>query len=113
GLAWQPLDGLPREAAAAQPDDAARLAPRACHVHLKNYRMDAASGRLHLGAALEEGALDWRRMLAALRAAGYDDALCLEFTRFDAAPLTERLAADLAFAREAWRAAAPDAEEPA
>lgn len=114
GLAWQPLDGLPREAATAQPDDAARLAPRACHVHLKNYRVDAASGRLHLGASLAEGALDWRRILAALRAAGYEDALCLEFTRFDAAPLALRLAEDLAFARRAWRdAGAGDAETPA
>jgi sugar phosphate isomerase/epimerase len=106
-LAWQPLDGLPQGQVGAQPADAARLGPRARHVHLKNYRVDAASGRLHLGASLARGALDWRRILATLRRGGYDGALCVEFTRFDAAPLEERLAADLAFARQAWEEAPP------
>jgi sugar phosphate isomerase/epimerase len=113
GLVWQPLDGLPAEEAAAQPDDAGRLAARTRHVHLKNYVVDPASGRLHLGASLAEGALDWGRILAALRRSGYDDTLCLEFTRFAAGPLESRLAADLSFARRAWDDAAdpPGMEE--
>jgi sugar phosphate isomerase/epimerase len=96
-LNYQVLDFLPEGEAAAQPADAARLAGRARYFHLKNYRVQG--GRLVHGASLAAGALDCAALLRAAFAAGYAGPLAIEFLSFDARPLEEKLAADVAWLR--------------
>jgi len=100
-LNYQVLDFLPADAAADQPADAARLAGNARYFHLKNYQPnDDAGGPLLPGGSLRKGALDYRAILAAARAAGYDGPMTIEFLAADARPMEEKLADDVAFVRE-------------
>jgi len=97
-LAYQPLDGLRASEAAAQPDDARRLAPLSRHFHVKNYR--DVDGTLELSAPLADGALDYGPILAAAVEAGYEGPLLLEFVSDDASiSFRERVAADAAALR--------------
>jgi sugar phosphate isomerase/epimerase len=99
-LNYQVLDLLLPERAAEQPDDAARLVPRARYFHLKNYRPNPqAGGPLLPGASLEEGVLDYRAILAAALAAGYADPLTIEFLSFAPRPVEEKLRDDAAYLR--------------
>jgi sugar phosphate isomerase/epimerase len=99
-LNYQVLDGLPQRLAAAQPDDARRLAPRARYFHLKNLRPAAdGQGPMAPGASLAEGVLDYRAILAAAFAAGYAGPLTIEFLSFAPLPVEEKLAADTAWLR--------------
>jgi sugar phosphate isomerase/epimerase len=99
-LNYQVLDFLPVGAAADQPEDARRLAGRARYFHLKNYRPQPdGGGRLVHGASLEDGALDYRALLAAAFAAGYSGPLAIEFLAADARPLETRLGRDVAWLR--------------
>jgi sugar phosphate isomerase/epimerase len=68
-----------------------RLAPHAVHVHAKDFKITPASlagsapglrslgGALLAGSAVGEGNVDTRACLAALRAAGYDGFLSIEY----------------------------------
>jgi sugar phosphate isomerase/epimerase len=99
-LNYQVLDFLAPAEAASQPDDAARLVPRARYFHLKNYRPNPEpEGRLLPGAALGEGVLDYRAILRSALAAGYAGPLTVEFLALDSRPLAEKLAADVRFVR--------------
>ena len=99
-LNYQVLDFLPAHAAAAQPEDAARLVPLARYLHLKNYQRSAApDAPLLLGAALADGALDYRAILASALGAGYAGPMTVEFLAADARPLEDKLAADVAWLR--------------
>jgi sugar phosphate isomerase/epimerase len=98
-LNYQVLDALPPSAAAAQPDDAARLVGHARYFHLKNYRPSAEGSPLQLGASLEHGALDYRAILGAAVGAGYRGPLTIEFLSGEPRPTEEKLAADVAFVR--------------
>jgi len=67
------------------------------HVHVKNsaWRMDAAGKWKAESAKLEEGIVDWRRVVADLRSVGYDGYLSLEdFSELDTLTKLKR---DLAF----------------
>jgi sugar phosphate isomerase/epimerase len=100
-LNYQVLDGLPPAAVPQQPDDARRLVPLARYVHLKNYRPGPEpDAPLQLGGSLARGVLDLRKLVAAILEAGYDGPMTIEFLAFDARPLEERLAADVAFLRD-------------
>lgn len=99
-LNYQVLDFLPPDAAAAQPADAARLAPLARYCHLKNYQFnEAAGGPLLPGGSLAGGALDYRTILAALLGAGYRGPLTIEFLAADPRPVEEKLGEDVRFLR--------------
>jgi sugar phosphate isomerase/epimerase len=99
-LNYQVLDFLPPEAAPLQPADATALIPHARYFHLKNYRPnDTAGGPLLLGAALADGVLDYRAILAAALDAGYAGPLTVEFLAADARSVEDKLAADVAFVR--------------
>lgn len=99
-LNYQVLDFLPPEAAPSQPADAAALVPYARYFHLKNYRPnDTAGGALLLGAALADGVLDYRAILAAALDAGYAGPMTIEFLAADARSVADKLAADVAFVR--------------
>lgn len=103
-LNYQVLDFLPPEQAAAQPEDAARLAPRARYFHLKNYRPAAEpDGPLQLGGALADGVLDQAKLLHAALDAGYLGPLVIEFTSFGPGALAGKLAADVDFVRGVLR----------
>lgn len=100
-LNYQVLDLLPESAIGAQADDAARLAGAARYFHLKNYRRNpSAGGPLLPGASLRSGALDYRAILPAAWRAGYAGPLTFEFLSWEARPLEEKLADDVAFVRE-------------
>lgn len=99
-LNYQVLDALPQALAAAQPDDARRLVPRARYFHLKNMRPAAdGAGPMPPGASLAGGVLDYRAILAAAFEVGYAGPLTLEFLSFEPRPLEEKLAADVAWLR--------------
>lgn len=101
-LNWQPSDLIRPEEIALQPADATRLVPRARYVHLKSYQRhpgDAAAPCLP-GGSIREGALDWRAILQAVFAAGYEGPLTIEFLSWAPRPLEEKLADDVAFVRE-------------
>ena len=99
-LNYQVLDFLPPEEAPLQAADAATLVRHARYVHLKNYRPnDTPGGPLLLGAALADGVLDYRAILASALAAGYAGPMTIEFLAADARPVEEKLAADVAFVR--------------
>lgn len=99
-LNYQVLDFLPPDEAGAQPEDAARLVPRARYFHLKNYRKNSEpGGRLLPGASLAEGVLDYRGILRSAFAAGYAGPLTIEFLSHAPRPVEEKLAADAAFVR--------------
>src|SRR5690606_16682679 len=70
------------------------------YFHLKNY-IPSADGRspLQLGAALADGALDYRAILAAALRGGYRGPLTIEFLSGEPRPLVEKIAADAAFVR--------------
>jgi sugar phosphate isomerase/epimerase len=100
-LNYQVLDFLPPEEAERQAEDAARLVGRARYLHLKNYQPNPEPGAPLLpGAALGAGALDYRAILRAVVAAGYDGPMTIEFLAADARPVEEKLAADAAFVRD-------------
>ncbi|HZN66221.1 MAG TPA: sugar phosphate isomerase/epimerase family protein [Tepidisphaeraceae bacterium] len=78
-----------------------RYAPRAKHTHVKNinYPPDLAEQRRPVGldygkycCPLDEGNLDLRRVVAILRAAGYDRTLCVEDESIGKAPQETKLA---------------------
>jgi len=99
-LNYQVLDLLPQRLAAAQPDDARRLVPRARYFHLKNTRPAAdGEGPMPPGGSLAGGVLDYRAILAAAFDAGYAGPLTIEFLSFEPRPVEEKLAADVAFLR--------------
>jgi sugar phosphate isomerase/epimerase len=99
-LNYQVLDLLPQREAAAQPDDARRLAPLARYFHLKNTRPAAdGAGPMPPGGSLSGGVLDYRALLAAAFEAGYAGPLAIEFLSFEPKPVEEKLAADVAFVR--------------
>jgi sugar phosphate isomerase/epimerase len=99
-LNYQVLDFLPPEAVGQQADDATRLVRLARYFHLKNYQAnpDGVSSLLP-GGSLAEGVLDYRAILRAAYAAGYDGPLTIEFLAADDRPVEEKLAADVAFIR--------------
>lgn len=99
-LNYQPMDALPADQAALQPEDAALLAPLSRYVHLKNYRANPEPGGplLH-GGSLEHGVLDVAAMMRAVLVAGYAGPFSVEFLAFDARPVEEKLASDVAFVR--------------
>jgi sugar phosphate isomerase/epimerase len=99
-LNYQVLDLLPQSLAAAQPDDARRLVPRARYYHLKNVR-PAADGRgpMPPGASLAGGVLDYRAILAAAFAAGYAGPLTIEFLSWEPKPVEAKVAEDAAWLR--------------
>jgi sugar phosphate isomerase/epimerase len=74
-----------------------RLAPRVCHVHVKNVTYPARAPRdlpaweygRHV-APIPEGDLDYRRLIGLLRAAGYSGALSLEDESLATFPPAER-----------------------
>lgn len=100
-LNYQVLDVLPMDEADAQPADAARLVPHARYLHLKNYRpAEAPGGRMLPGGSLPHGALDYRALLRSVVEAGYRGPMTHEFLAFDARPVEEKLAEDVAFVRE-------------
>jgi 3-dehydroshikimate dehydratase len=99
-LNYQVLDLLPQRLAAAQPEDARRLVPRARYFHLKNTRPAADGlGPMPPGASLAGGVLDYRAILAAAFEAGYAGPLTIEFLSFEPRPVEEKLAEDVAFLR--------------
>lgn len=107
-LNYQVLDLLPQRLAAAQPEDARRLVPRARYFHLKNTRPAAdGDGPMPPGGSLAGGVLDYRAILAAAFGAGYRGPLTLEFLSFEPKPLEEKLAADAAHARQLLAELAP------
>jgi sugar phosphate isomerase/epimerase len=100
-LSYQVLDFLPPAAVPGQAADAARLAGRARYFHLKNYqRNPEGDGPLYPGGSLRHGVLNYRAILSAALAAGYDGPLAIEFLAADARPLEQKLADDVAFVRE-------------
>jgi sugar phosphate isomerase/epimerase len=99
-LNYQVLDLLPQSLAAAQPEDARRLVPRARYFHLKNLRPAAdGAGPMPPGASLAGGVLDYRAILRAAFEAGYAGPLTIEFLSHEPRPVEEKLAADVAFLR--------------
>lgn len=103
-LNYQVLDFLPPSLVDQQPDDAARLVRFAKYFHLKNYMPNPdAGGPLFPGGSIEHGVLDYRAILGAALAAGYDGPLTFEFLAFDERPVEEKLAADVAFVRSVLR----------
>jgi sugar phosphate isomerase/epimerase len=100
-LNYQVLDFLPAAEAAAQPADAARLAPLARYFHLKNYQPNPdADGPLFPGGGIAHGVLDYRAILGAAARAGYRGPLTIEFLAADPRPVEEKLAEDVAFVRQ-------------
>jgi len=101
-LNYQVLDGLPAAEAAAQPDDARRLAPRSGYFHVKNYRANPVrGGPLVLGGDLETGVLDYVPIFAAAVEAGYRGPYGIEFVAFDARPVEGKVASGIAWLRRA------------
>lgn len=101
-LNYQVLDGLPAAEAAAQPDDARRLAPRSSYFHVKNYRANPVpGGPLLLGGDLETGVLDYLPIFSAAVEAGYRGPYGIEFVAFDARPVEGKVAAGIAWLRRA------------
>ena len=99
-LNYQVLDLLPQRLAAAQPEDARRLVPRARYFHLKNLRPAAdGAGPMPPGASLAGGVLDYRAILRAAFEAGYAGPLTIEFLSYEPKPVQEKLAGDVAFLR--------------
>jgi len=99
-LNYQVLDLLPQRLAAAQPEDARRLVPRARYFHLKNVRPAAdGAGPMPPGASLAGGVLDYRAILGAAFEAGYAGPLTIEFLSYEPKPVQEKLAGDVAFLR--------------
>jgi len=99
-LNYQVLDFLPMAAAPDQPADAARLIPLARYFHLKNYQANPdGEGPLYPGGSLEGGFLDYRAILKAAVAAGYDGPMTIEFLAADERSVQEKLAADVRFVR--------------
>jgi len=99
-LNYQVLDFLPPGEAARQAEDATRLVPHARYVHLKNYQPNAEpDGPLLPGGTLAGGALDYRAILRAAVATGYDGPMTIEFLAADARPIEDKLAEDVAFVR--------------
>ena len=99
-LNYQVLDLLPQRLAAAQPEDARRLVPRARYFHLKNTRpAPDGAGPMPPGGSLAGGVLDYRAILAAAFDAGYAGPLTIEFLSFEPKPVEEKLAADVAWLR--------------
>lgn len=114
-LNYQVLDLLPQRLAAAQPEDARRLVPRARYLHLKNTRPAADGvGPMPPGGSLAGGVLDYRAILAAAFEVGYAGPLTIEFLSFEPRPIEEKLAADVAWLRgvlaELGRPRAPGGE---
>ncbi|MCP3987061.1 MAG: TIM barrel protein [bacterium] len=100
-LNYQVLDLLPQDAAPHQPADAARLVRHARYFHLKNYQVKSdGQGPLLPGGSLENGVLDYRALLNAALAAGYEGPMTVEFLSFEDRPLQERLARDVAWVRK-------------
>jgi len=103
-LNYQVLDALPGSLAAAQPGDAAALAPRSRYLHLKNYRPgEDPDAPLLPGASLADGVLDYTAILAAAFEAGYDGPLAIEFLSFEPVPVEEKLERDLRWLRGVLR----------
>jgi sugar phosphate isomerase/epimerase len=99
-LNYQVVDLLPQRLAAAQPDDARRLVPRARYYHLKNFRPAAdGEGPMPPGASLAGGVLDYRAILGAAFAAGYAGPLTIEFLSWEPISVEQKLAADVAWLR--------------
>lgn len=100
-LNYQVLDLLPQTQAAAQPEDARRLVPRARYYHLKNVQpAKDGAGPMPPGAALGRGVLDYRAILAAAFAAGYAGPLTIEFLSWEPKSVDEKVAEDAAWLRE-------------
>jgi sugar phosphate isomerase/epimerase len=99
-LNYQPLDSLRQEQAVEQPDDCARLIGRSRYFHVKNYYPNADGGGLVTPfASIADGVLDYRSILRAAAAGGYDGPLSIEFLATDDRPAEEKLAQDAAFLR--------------
>jgi sugar phosphate isomerase/epimerase len=99
-LNYQVLDFLPPTEIDGQANDAARLVPYAKYFHLKNYQLNpGGDGPLFPGGSLAGGVLDYRAILKAALAAGYDGPLTIEFLAADPRPVEDKLADDAAFVR--------------
>ncbi len=99
-LNYQVLDFLPMTAAAQQPSDASRLIGKAAYFHLKNYQANPdGEGPLYPGGSLESGFLDYRAILKAAVAAGYDGPMTIEFLAADERSVSDKLDADVRFVR--------------
>jgi sugar phosphate isomerase/epimerase len=99
-LNYQVVDLLPQREAEAQPADARRLVPLARYYHLKNMRPAAdGAGPMPPGASLAGGVLDYRAILAAAFAAGYEGPLTIEFLSFAPRSVDEKLAEDARWLR--------------
>jgi sugar phosphate isomerase/epimerase len=107
-LNYQVLDFLPPREIEAQPQDAARLVPRARYFHLKNYQRQAGQpdGPLLPGGSLAGGALDYRAILRAALRAGYAGPLTIEFLSWEQRSTEDKLRDDVAFVREVLAGAA-------
>jgi sugar phosphate isomerase/epimerase len=98
-LNYQVLDALPQERVGEQAADCRELVGRAAYFHLKNYRAPGDGGPLQPGGSLEDGALDYRAILAAAHDAGYAGPMTLEFLSWDPIPAEEKLTRDIAYLR--------------
>lgn len=99
-LNYQPLDSLSEaEAEAAkQHQDCARLIGRSRYFHVKNYYPSAdGSGSVRPFASIADGVLDYRAILRAAAAGGYDGPLAIEFLALDDRSAEEKLAQDVGF----------------
>ncbi len=100
-LNYQPLDSLRWGEAGDQPHDCARLIGRSRYFHVKNYYASSdGSGPLRPFASIANGVLDYRAILQAASAGGYDGPLSIEFLAADDRPAEEKLAQDVTFLRE-------------
>ena len=97
-LNYQVLDFLPEEALPGQAADATQLIGRARYVHLKNYQFNEPRGGMVLpGGSLKNGVLDYRAILAAIVASGYDGPLTIEFLAADERSVEDKLRSDVDF----------------
>jgi len=106
-LNYQVLDFLPSSEIDTQAEEAARLVRHARYFHLKNYQPNPdGDGPLFPGGSLAGGVLDYRAILRAALAAGYEGPLTIEFLAADRRPVEDKLAEDVAFVRRVLQEAA-------
>lgn len=102
-LNYQTLDGMRRDEASRVHREVELLVPLSRYVHLKNYVCPDGDDVLQLGGDLRRGIVDYRALLPAIAAAGFDGPYAIEFVGADGRALEEKLADGLSFVREALR----------